>query len=63
VLVILVGLELSELKGMNLFAMTQRLGILIGTPILHALVLGLIVRRTPPGPPGAQFSSASSARS
>ena len=48
VLVILVGLKLSELKGMNLFTMTQRLGILIGTPILVPLVLGLIVRRTPP---------------
>lgn len=46
--VILVGLELSELKGISLFLMTQRLGILIGTPILVPLVLGLIVRRTPP---------------
>ena len=48
VLVILVGLKLSELRGMNLFTMTQRLSILIGTPILVPLVLGLIVRRTPP---------------
>ena len=48
VLVIMVGLKLSELKGMDLFTMTQRLGILIGTPILVPLVLGLIVRRTPP---------------
>lgn len=46
--VILVGLKLSELKGISLFLMTQRLGILIGTPILVPLVLGLIVRRTPP---------------
>ena len=46
--VILVGLELSELRGMSLFTMTQRLGILIGTPILVPLVLGLLVRRTPP---------------
>ena len=46
--VILVGLELSELKGVSLFLMTQRLGILIGTPILVPLVLGLIVRQTPP---------------
>lgn len=47
-LVIVVGLKLSELRGMDLFTMTQRLSILIGTPILVPLVLGLIVRRTPP---------------
>jgi Na+/proline symporter len=46
--VILVGLELSELRGMSLFTMTQRLGILIGTPIMVPLLLGLLVRRTPP---------------
>ena len=46
--VMLVGLELTELRGMSLFTMTQRLGILIGTPILVPLVLGLLVRRTPP---------------
>ena len=48
ILVILVGLKLSELRGMDLFTMTQRLSILIGTPILVPLVLGIIVRRTPP---------------
>ena len=48
IMVILVGLKLSELRGMDLFTMTQRLSILIGTPILIPLVLGIIVRRTPP---------------
>lgn len=48
IMVILVGLKLSELRGMDLFTMTQRLSILIGTPILVPLVLGIIVRRTPP---------------
>ena len=48
IMVILVGLKLSELRGLSLFTMTQRLGILIGTPILVPLILGLLVRRTPP---------------
>jgi Na+/proline symporter len=48
ILVIMVGLWLSELRGLSLFTMTQRLGILIGTPIMVPLVLGLLVRRTPP---------------
>jgi len=48
VIVILVALKLSQLRELNLFLQMQRVGILIGTPILVPLVLGVLVRRTPP---------------
>jgi SSS family solute:Na+ symporter len=46
--VIAVALKFSELKDMNLFKLTQRTSILIGVPIVVPLMLGLVIRRTPP---------------
>lgn len=47
VIIILVALKLSQLKGFNLFIQMQRVSILIGVPITVPLILALIVRRTP----------------
>ena len=47
-IVILVALKMSTLKGLGLFLLMQRVSILVGIPILVPLLLGLIVRRTPP---------------
>jgi Na+/proline symporter len=47
-IVILVGLEMSRLRGLGLFLLMQRISILIATPIIVPLLLGIIVRRTPP---------------
>lgn len=47
-LVILVALKMSQLQGLGLFLLMQRVSILIATPIIVPLVLGLVVRRTPP---------------
>jgi SSS family transporter len=46
-LVILVALKMSRLQGLGLFLLMQRISILIATPIIVPLVLGLVVRRTP----------------
>jgi SSS family transporter len=48
VLVILVALEMSRLRDLSLFQLTQRFSILIGVPTVVPLFLGLLVRRTPP---------------
>lgn len=48
VLVIFTALKMAELKGVSLFKWMQNLSILVATPILVPLVLGLLVRRTPP---------------
>ena len=48
VLVILVALKMSTLKGLGLFLLMQRVSILVGIPILVPLLLGLIVHHTPP---------------
>jgi Na+/proline symporter len=48
VIVIFVALEMSRLKGVGLFLLMQRVSILIATPIIVPLLLGLIVRNTPP---------------
>ncbi len=48
IIVILVALKMSTLKGLGLFLLMQRVGILIGIPIIVPLLLGLIVRHTPP---------------
>ncbi len=47
-LIILIALRMSELRGFSLFIWMQRVGILIGIPVLVPLVLGVIVRNTPP---------------
>lgn len=47
-IVILVALEMSHLHGVGLFLLMQRISILIATPVIVPLVLGLIVRNTPP---------------
>ena len=47
-IVIGVAVKFSELKDMNLFKLTQRTSILIGVPIVVPLMLGLVIRRTPP---------------
>ena len=47
-IVIAVALKFSELKELDLFLQMQRVSILIGVPILVPLLLGLVVRHTPP---------------
>ncbi|MEO6002275.1 MAG: transporter [Opitutus sp.] len=48
VIIILVALKMSELKDLSLFLLTQRVSILIAVPIIVPLLLGLIIKRTPP---------------
>lgn len=48
VIVILVALKLSTLRELNLFQQMQRVSILVAIPILVPLLLGLVVRNTPP---------------
>jgi Na+/proline symporter len=45
--IILVALQVSQLKEFNLFIQMQRISILIGVPITVPLVLALIIKRTP----------------
>ncbi len=47
-LVILVALRMSELAEMSLFIWMQRVGILVGIPIIVPLFLGILVKNTPP---------------
>jgi Na+/proline symporter len=47
-IVILVALEMSRLRGLGLFLLMQRVSILVATPVIVPLLLGLIVRNTPP---------------
>ena len=47
-LIIFVAIEMSQLKGLTLFQLTQRLSILIGIPIIVPLFLGLLIKHTPP---------------
>jgi SSS family transporter len=47
-LVILVALKMSTLKGLGLFLLMQRVSILVGIPIIVPLLLGLMIRNTPP---------------
>ena len=48
IIVILVALRMSQLRGVGLFKLMQNVSILVGIPILIPLLLGLIVRNTPP---------------
>jgi SSS family solute:Na+ symporter len=47
-LIIVVALKMSELQNLSLFLWTQRVGILIGIPIVVPLFLALFVKNTPP---------------
>ena len=47
-IVVCVAMKMSELKDMNLFKLTQRVSILLGVPIVVPLMLGVVIRRTPP---------------
>jgi SSS family transporter len=47
-IVILAALEMSRMQGLGLFLLMQRVSILIATPVIVPLVLGLLVRHTPP---------------
>lgn len=48
VLVIVVAVEMAEIKDLGLFVMMQRVSILVGVPVTVPLLLGLIIRHTPP---------------
>jgi solute:Na+ symporter, SSS family len=48
VIVILVALKLSTLRELNLFQQMQRVSILVAVPVLVPLLLGILIRRTPP---------------
>ncbi len=47
-LIVAVALQMSQLRHLTLFQLTQRLSILIGIPIIVPLFLGVLVKRTPP---------------
>jgi solute:Na+ symporter, SSS family len=47
-LIILVALKMSEWQNLSLFLWTQRVGILIGIPIIVPLFLALLIKNTPP---------------
>lgn len=47
VLIILIGLYISSLKGLSLFDIVMNIGALIGFPMLVPVFLGMFVRRTP----------------
>ena len=47
-IVIAVAYKMSQLKGLGLFILMQRVSILVSTPIIVPLLVGLIVKNTPP---------------
>ncbi|QYM78979.1 hypothetical protein K0B96_17005 [Horticoccus luteus] len=48
VIVIGAALKMSELKGLGLFLLMQRVSILVAIPIIVPLLLGLLIKHTPP---------------
>ena len=48
IIVILVALEFTKLRELNLFLQMQRVSILIAVPITVPLLLGMMIKRTPP---------------
>jgi SSS family solute:Na+ symporter len=48
IVVIIVAVRMTELKGLGLFLMMQRVSILVGVPVTVPLLLGFLVRNTPP---------------
>ena len=47
-IVIYLAIRMAELKGLGLFLMMQRVSILVGVPVTVPLLLGLVIRHTPP---------------
>jgi solute:Na+ symporter, SSS family len=47
-LIVLVALEMNQLKHLTLFQLMQNVSILIGIPIIVPLFLGLLIKKTPP---------------
>jgi Na+/proline symporter len=47
-LVIYLAVRMAEIKDLGLFLMMQRVSILIGVPVTVPLLLGLVIRNTPP---------------
>lgn len=48
IIVIIVAVRMTELKGLGLFLMMQRVSILVGVPVTVPLLLGFLVKNTPP---------------
>jgi hypothetical protein len=48
VLVIYLAVRMAEIKDLGLFLMMQRVSILVGVPVTVPLLLGLVIRKTPP---------------
>lgn len=48
ILVIYISVRMAEIKDLGLFRTMQRVSILIGVPVTVPLLLGLVIRRTPP---------------
>lgn len=48
IVVIYISIRMAELKDLGLFLMMQRVSILVAVPITVPLLLGLVIRRTPP---------------
>lgn len=48
VIVIYIAVRMAEIKELGLFTMMQRVSILVGVPITVPLLLGLVIRQTPP---------------
>ena len=48
IVVIIVAVRMTELKGLGLFLMMQRVSILVGVPVTVPLLLGFLVKNTPP---------------
>ena len=47
-LVIYLAVRMAEIKDLGLFLMMQRVSILVGVPVTVPLLLGLVIRNTPP---------------
>jgi solute:Na+ symporter, SSS family len=47
-IVIFIAVRMAEIRGLGLFLMMQRVSILIGIPVTVPLLLGLLIRKTPP---------------
>ena len=47
-IVIYVAIRMAEFRGLGLFLMMQRVSILVGVPVTVPLLLGLLVKNTPP---------------
>lgn len=48
IIVIYIAVRMAEIKELGLFLMMQRVSILVGSPVTVPLLLGLVIRNTPP---------------